>query len=214
MKYVIMCGGDYVKWEKPKHLTQINGEALVERTIRLLRSCGVSDIAISSNNPLFELYDVPVLKHQNDYCLDWESSHGNWLDCFYPSEEPICYIFGDVVFSPDAIRTIVNYKTDGIMFFASAEPLPSPNIYCKPWAEPFAYKVVDTKRFFDSIKKCLEYEKNGCFYRQPVSWELWQVIQKTPLNIIDYTNYVAINDYTCDIDEPDDIKYFEGVIND
>lgn len=209
MKYIIMCGGKYLKWDNrpPKHLVEINGEPLVARTIRLLRENGVDDIAISSNNPIFEQFGVPVLSHQNDYSLQITTSQGNWLDGFYPMSDPVCYIMGDVVFSPYAIKTIVETDTDDIQFFASAEPLPKD--YPKQWAEPFAFKVVDTQKFFSCIEKTLEYEKQGCFYRQPVSWELWQVIKGTPLGKIDYTNYCAINDYTCDIDSPEDVKLFE-----
>ena len=48
--------------------------------------------------------------------------------------------------------------------------------------------------------------------RQPVAWELWQVIKDTSLNQVIYTNYTVINDYTCDIDEPKDIKLFERFV--
>ena len=37
MKYIIMCGGHYKKWETPRQLIMVNGEHLVGRTIRLLR---------------------------------------------------------------------------------------------------------------------------------------------------------------------------------
>ena len=50
MKYIIMCGGDYVKWETPRHLSIICGEEIVARTIRLLRENGIKDIAISELN--------------------------------------------------------------------------------------------------------------------------------------------------------------------
>lgn len=208
MKYVIMCGGKYVKWgDKDKHLVKIQGEPLVSRTIRLLKANGVQDIAISSNSPVYEQFGVPVLKHSNNYTLNLEDSKGNWLDGFYPTSEPICYLFGDVVFSPEAINTIVKTKTDSIEFFASAPPFGK--YYTKSWAEPFALKVVDNTLFFTSIERALKYEKEGLFYRQPVSWELWQLIKKTPINIIDYTNYTVINDYTCDIDDPDDVGKFK-----
>ena len=209
MKYIIMGGGSYEKWETPKHLSMIHGEPLVARTIRLLRENGVEDINISSNNPIFEQFGVPVLHHDNPYILP-KNEHAKtpWLDAFYPMNEPVCYIFGDVVFSPYAIKKIVETPTDGIEFFASAPPFAKN--YCKKWAEPFAYKVVDTKRFFEAIEETKEYEKKGCFYRQPVSWELWQVIKGTKLGKVVYNNYTVINDYTCDIDTPDDIKKFEG----
>ena len=80
------------------------------------------------------------------------------------------------------------------------------------WAEPFAFKVKDTEQFFNAIEVTKQFDEQGLFKRQPVSWELWQVIKRTPLNKVDYTNYVRINDYTCDIDEPKDIKLFERFV--
>lgn len=209
MKYIIMCGGTYDKWSTPKHLCKINGETLVERTIRLLKENNIKDIAISSNNPIFEEFGVEVLKHNNKYRLPKEGhAKTPWLDGFYPMKKEVCYIFGDVVYSPEAIKTIVDTSTDSIEFFASRPPFDKR--YSKEWAEPFAFKVKDTKKFFKDIEKTKEYEKEGYFYRQPVSWELWQVIKGTRLGKIDYNNYTAINDYTCDIDTPDDILKFEG----
>ena len=208
MVYIIMCGGNYEEWETPKQMTEVSGEPIVARTIRLLREAGVDDIRISSNNPAFNQFGLPVLHHQNGYRAYASGDfNGYWADAFYPMNEPVCYIFGDVVFSPDAIKTIVETQTDSIEFFASAKPLPK--IYPKHWAEPFAFKVVDTRRFFEVVEVTKQYDEQGLFKRQPVSWELWQVIKNTPLNRVDYTNYTVINDYTCDIDCPEDIKLFE-----
>lgn len=211
MKYIIMCGGTYDKWKEPKHLTKINGEPIVARTIRLLKENGVDDIAISSNDDRFAALGVPLLKHRNPYHLPKDSDAKTaWIDAFYPMETPVCYIFGDVVFSPEAIKTIVETPTDSIQFFASAKPLPP--IYPKRWAEPFAFKVEDLRLFWESVVLTKKYDEKGLFKRQPVSWELWQVIKDTPLNKVDYTNYKVINDYTCDIDTPEDVKLFENLI--
>ena len=205
MIYIIMCGGTYVKWgNKIKHLVDVKGEPLVARTIRLLKEAGVEDIAISSNNPIFEQFGVPVLHHDNKYRLGLENSEGDWYDAFYPMDDPVCYLFGDVVFSPAAIKTIVETETDDVEFFASAPPFGAG--YCKPWAEPFAFKVVNTEHFFLEMARAKRYEKEKLFYRQPVSWELWQLLKQTPINRIDYGNYTVINDYTCDIDIPEDIN--------
>jgi len=210
-KHIVMCGGKYEKWDIPKPMTPIKGEPIVARTIRLLRENGVNDIAISSNNELFEQFGVPVLHHDNPFTLPKNGrAKTPWLDAFYPMAEPVCYIFGDVVFSPEAIKKIVETDTDSIEFFASAKPLP--RIYPKRWAEPFAFKVKDTKQFFKAIGKTKALDEQGKFKRQPVSWELWQVIKRTPLNKVDNTNYIRINDYTCDIDVPEDAVKFEAII--
>ena len=212
MKYILMCGGTYEKWQTPKHLSVVKGEPIVARTIRLLRESGVEDIAISSNDEVFEQFGVEVLRHDNPYTLPKDSDAKTpWLDAFYPMNEPVCYIFGDVVFSPEAIRKIVNTQTDSIEFFASAKPLPK--MYPKRWAEPFAFKVQDTKKFFDAIIEVVKLHTiHNAFNRQPIAWELWQVIKGTQLNKICYDNYTVINDYTCDIDEPEDIEYYNRIL--
>ena len=205
MKYIIMCGGTYPKWTTPRWFVKVNGERLVDRTIRLLRENGVEDIAISSNHDIFDDIGVPVLRHENDYVM---GHRGHWIDGFYPTDEEVCYIFGDVLFSPEAIKTIVETKTDDIEFFASAPPFS--NQYPKRWAEPFGFKVVNQKHFRQAIEdaKRLFEERR---LKRLISWQLWQVIKGTTLNIIYYDNYTVINDYTCDIDEMQDVKYWNVV---
>lgn len=211
MKYIIMCGGTYKKWETPRQLLPINGEPIVARTIRLLRESGIEDIAISSNDPIFEQLGVPVLKHNNSMVVSKTLNvSGYWVDAFYPTDEPVCYLFGDVVYSPEAIKTIVETDTDDIEFFASSPPF-SPE-YIKPWAEPFALKVVNTDHLKHAVCITKQYADMGLFKRHPIMWELWQVIQTTPLNHIDYGNYTAINDYTCDVDYAEDIELIENKI--
>ena len=44
MKYVIMCGGYYQNFkETPKQLSVVNGERIVDRTIRLLKENGIEE---------------------------------------------------------------------------------------------------------------------------------------------------------------------------
>lgn len=210
MRYIIMCGGNYPHLETPKWLYDINGEPLIKRTIRQLIEAGVNKnhIAISSNHDLFDDCGVQILKHENEFiCGDWETS---WFDAFYPMTTPVCYIFGDVCFSPNAIDIIVNYRTEDVMFFASGLYAFGVD-YIKPWAEPFAFKVEDTTYFFRCIEIAKHYDKQGKWNRMPVSWELWQVIRNTTLNDIKY-NYVGINDYTCDLDDEKDHKLMQDIV--
>ena len=193
-----MCGGDY-HTDIPKQLRDIKGEPIVARTIRLLRENGVEDIAISSNDERFEGFGVPVFHHKNEF-----GNGGHWLEAFYPTNDPVCYIFGDVVFSENAIKEIVETDTDSIEFFASS--LPFDERYFKRWAEPFAFKVRDTNLFQISISIAIFAAESGKFKREPIAWELWQVIKNTPYNDIDYTNYHTINDWTCDCDCEEDYQ--------
>lgn len=205
MKYIIMCGGQYDRWKMPKQLLEINGEPIAGRTIRLLRENGVRDIAISADDPLFRQLGVPVLKHENEWHVYVDHDYaGDWVNGFYPMSEPVCYLLGDVVFSPKAIKKIVKAETDGIEFFASCPPF-SPK-YSKPWAEPFAFKVADTERFFAAVEEVKRLHKEGVYKRAPIAWELWQAIIGGRPNEIDYGTYTVINDYTCDIDVEQDIQ--------
>ena len=203
-----MCGGKYTRWSAPRQLTLVKNEPLVMRTVKLLRNNGIDDIAISSNLPDFDDLNIPILKHENSYkARGYNDFDGYWCDGFYPMDEPVCYLFGDVYFSPEAIKTIVQTETDDIEFFASAPPFD--NRYYKNCAEPFALKVVNTehlKSALDEFKYCAD---NNLFKRKPIMWELWQIIKHTPFNYIDYGNYTVINDYTCDIDNPSDIEYLK-----
>lgn len=206
MKYIIMCGHpvEYGNSTKDldclRQLVAINGEIIVERTIRLLHEYGIDDISISSNEKGFENFGVPVLQHDNK----------QWPDAFYPTREPTCYIMGDVYFSPEAIQIIINTDTQDIEFFASAPPFDSR--YIKKWAEPFAFKVQDTEYFRRCIEETKRLFREGKIKRE-ISWELWQVIKGTRLNKVDYTNYTVINDYTCDVDCMENIRKFERLNN-
>lgn len=211
MKYIIMCGGRYEAWETPRQMTEINGEPVVARTIRLLRENGVSDISISSDNLMFSQFGVPMIVHENPYFPRKDGVDGAWVDAFPPSAFPACYIMGDVVFSPEAIRTIVSTKTDGIQFFASRPPFHP--LYRKPWAEPFAFKVANQRKFRHAIDFCRKNASTGVFSRHPIAWELWQVINGEDPKVINYSNYVAINDYTCDIDDAADVTTMREVLD-
>ena len=215
MKYIIMCGGDYNNFETPRQLSVINGEELVARTIRLLRENGVKDIAISSNNPIFEKFGIPVLKHDNKYIISKDNKvvDGQWFNAFYPTDEPACYIFGDVYFSPDAIKTIVETPTDDIELFGSKKPFASN--YCKTHEEPFALKVVNQKHLRQSIERTRELDEQHKFWRKPIVWELFTVIKDAPLQTKrdQYTtDYVGISDYSVDVDRPDDVEKIEHYI--
>lgn len=208
MRYIIMCGGYVCNWDTPKHLFLYQGKPIVQRTIYLLKEAGVpeEDIAITTSPKCVEKYEgfgVEVIPYESN------NEPFVWVDAFYPTTEPTCYIFGDVIFSPEAIKTIVDTKVLDIEFFASAPPF-APE-YKKCYAEPFAFKVMNQCKFQSSILAVKEKDKCKLFNRMPIAWELWQVIKDTQLNHIDYTNYVVINDYTCDVDDEKELEEWQNI---
>ena len=228
MKYIIMCGGTYNEFTTPKQLLKVNGEVIVERTIRLLKENGITDIAISTNNPAFDYLDIPKLRHNNGFINNHKEeklkSQYSWLNAYYPSEEPCCYLHGDVYFSDEAIKTIVNTEVKDTMFFCTYD-----------WSdgekdkrnykgrEPFAYKVVNQKLFRSAINDLLNLVDSGAFKDgvQPISWHLYRYLNDKPINFKakNFTeinnifgekgDYIVINDYTTDIDHEEDIKILE-----
>lgn len=204
MKYIIMCGGDYKDFKIPKQLSLIKGERIVERTIRLLKENGIKDIYISSNNPIFDECGVPRLEHNNQFTLEKGNSTGMWLDAFYPVEEPVVYLWGDVYFTDEAIKTIVNYKTDKNVLFGTSDAL---NKYHQNWGEPFGYIVNDTKTFFEGVEAVKKLFHEDKIARHPIVWELYRYLHGLNINIQRITeDYVCIDDGTIDIDDENRIE--------
>ena len=215
MKYIIMAGGQYNNFETPRQLSVVDGEELVARTIRLLRENGIEDISISSNNPIFKKFNIPVLKHENPYVVsdDCKIVSGQWFDAFYPTDEPVCYIFGDVFFSPEAIKKIVETETEDIELFGSKKPFAYN--YIKTHEEPFALKVANQKHLHEAIEKSRELDAQHKFWRKPLVWELFTVIKNVPLQTKrdQYTtDYVGISDYSVDVDKPEDVKKINDML--
>lgn len=201
MKYIIMCGGKYDNFQIPKQLSVINGETLLQRTIRLLKENGIEDYYISSNNPIFESYGK-VLKHENSYKYENGKIYGYWVDAYYPLDEPCIYLHGDVYYSEDAIKKIINLNPKVNTFIGNEI---ARNKEHKNWGEPFGWIVVNQEQFKEGIRKTKQLQDEGKLERgYAISWELYRVLNGLDPNkqyIIDDT-YLSIDDETIDIDAP------------
>lgn len=203
MKYIIMAGGTYKNFETPKPLLEIKGEKLIERTIRLLKENGVDEIYISSNNPIFDEYGKRLENPKNDFIVKDGKSTGYWLDAFYPINEPVCYIFGDVYFSASAIKTIVDFNgTENTLFGTGI----ARNEEHKNWGEPFAYKVYKYDEFMNAVNELKRLFDEGKTARHPIVWEVYRYLHNLDINIQRITtDYVSIDDGTIDIDSPQQV---------
>lgn len=211
MKYFIMCGGKYDIFTTPKQLSVVNGETLLERTIRLLKENGIEEYYITSNNPIFKEYGQ-VLEHNNSFKFEDGIVKGYWLDAYYPTDEPCIYLHGDVYYSEDAIKKIVNLNPK-VNTFIGNEIARNPEH--KNWGEPFGYIVVNQKEFRKGIEDTKRLQDEGKLERgYAISWELYRVLNGLDPNkqyIIDDT-YLSIDDETIDIDAPWQIEKLDKKI--
>ena len=203
MFYVIMCGGNYTKFQTPRQFIEINGERIVDRTVRLLKENGCEHIFITATDNRFDSCGVPRLEHKNVFRVDeGDVCTGYWLDAFYPhfaESDKITFIFGDVYFTEEAIKTIVNFKTDGNILFGTSE---AKNELHENWGEPFAYIVNDYGTFMRGIDAVKKMQDMGLTKRTAIVWELYRYLNGLDINVqqvLDET-YVCIDDGTLDVD--------------
>lgn len=205
MTVIIMCGGVYDNFETPKQLSVINGETLLERTIRLLKENGVDDILISSNNCLFEKYGT-VIYHENSYKVINGEVSGYWVDAYFPTDKPCIYLHGDVYYTEDAIKKILNLKPSVNTFIGNEI---ARNKEHKNWGEPFGWIIVDQRRFREAIERTKKLQDEGKLERgYAISWELYRVLNGLDPNkqYINDDTYLSIDDETIDIDAPFQIE--------
>lgn len=208
MKYVIMADSVNKQFfETPRQLTKINGEPIIKRTIRLLKENNINDIIITSHDKRFDnLGAIRYEPKNNNHNWESEKRKGYWLNAFTREllVEPICFLFGDVYYSENAIKIIVETEAKDNLFFCTYKN--KDKRYIKQHDEPLAYKVVDCESFkkhIDIVKKMFD---EGKTIRHPISWELYRSLNNQDVNIHTMTkNYVAINDESCDIDTINDI---------
>jgi choline kinase len=204
MQVIIMCGGHYDFFEQHKALSVINGETLVARTIRLLKENNIEEIYISSNEDGFSKYSN-VIHHENSFKVENGQSKGYWVDAYYPTEKPTIYLHGDVYYSENAIKTILNYNPEVNTMIGNQWAL---NENHDKVGEPFGWIIVDQKSFRNAINECKRLQDEGKTDRMPISWELYQVLNEHDINGFDISEetYLAIADDTQDIDDPCQIE--------
>ena len=191
MKYVIMAAGEGKRWKNhlgvPKHLLEIGGETLLARTTRLLKEAGIDDYIITGHDERYKEYGTLIPQSVND-CE---------IDRFEHFSEPICYLYGDVFYTREAIKTIIEAEVKDVLFLGSDQ-------------EIFAVKVKDLALFYghkDVVKRLyLKGEVGRC-----IGWEVYRSIMGIPLDKHWIQGkYRYILDGTNDIDYPEDYDYLKA----
>ena len=131
---------------------------------------------------------------------------------------------GDVYFSEEAIKTIVETPVESTMFFCTFDWTDGKKDRRNyKGREPFAYKVQDYKKFREAVDDLMRMVDEGKYANglPPICWHLYRYLNGydlkfeakkwTEVNNIFQSkgDYKVINDYTTDIDHPEDVKVFE-----
>lgn len=192
MKYIIMCAGNGTRWNNhlgiPKHLIEINNETLLGRTTRLLKENGITDYVITGNDERYSQYGELISQTNNDCEIDrFEESI---------VDDDVCYLYGDVYYTENAIKTIINTETKDVTFFGHE-------------FEIFAIKIKNLDLFFTHKHKVKELYLEGKIDRC-IGWEIYRSINNILFDEHRITEkYIKILDDTDDIDYPEDYETFK-----
>lgn len=176
---------------REKHWKEIDGEPIIKRTVRL---CQGHEVYITSHD---SFYDI-----EGSQRFEPEESPGSMLA--FLATKPIwstdtVLLYGDVYYSENAIKTILNREVKDVMFFGRYG-----GNTIKRWGEMFAIRFVDNFKFEYACDKILVERKKGTIKRE-TSWELQRYLSNLPLDKHRVgSQFVEINDETDDFDKPEE----------
>ena len=164
-------------------------------------------MTVNKDNMEFEFLDAEILHRDNSYVIKDGRVQGWWLDAFHNFNEPTCYLFGDVYYTEDGIRQIIETDKDGNILFGTI------NRKLKNWEEPLAYKVKDIPSFFAGIIETKRLHELGQTNRHPIVWELYRVLNGLVVNmhVLKPETYVNVDNGGMDIDYPSEGDRIRGV---
>lgn len=186
MRYIIMADGKGIRWDNftdcPKHLITINGETLLERLVRQLKSADfLAEIIITSRDDRYEVEGarrhVPL---NNEVEIDRFTQELIRND--------ICFLYGDTYYTDEAIQKIIAKNTDSVAFFGNIDRI-------------FAVKAFDGEFFGAMIARVKIDNPDG------KGWDVYQVFSGLKRKEIGQ-NYFLINDETTDFNTPTDYLDF------
>jgi len=194
MKYIIMADGKGQRWKNfqgiQKCQIQIGSKTLLEITCDLIHSLDKSaEIYITSHNPELHIPGATRYEPQNNVLE---------IDRFTVEliEPDVCFLYGDVLYSENAMRCIIEHKTDTVLTFGSTKKI-------------FAIKIADDvffKKHLNIVRELfLKNELKEC-----IGWEVYHSMQGLPIESRKIgENYIVIEDDTRDFNAPSDLLEYQ-----
>jgi CTP:phosphocholine cytidylyltransferase-like protein len=200
---IVLAAGEGTRWGNytgvPKHLLEIDGESLIQRTTRQIfpyvDRTFVVGVDSSYKTDFSELF-VPQQKQPALEMHKFSSSQSLW-------SERTVILFGDVYYTDEAISTIIQ-DTEDFTFFLRSGPS---SFTQKPYGEIYAFS------FWDSIHEKLQETLDVLLNQHDIygagGWSLMRHLlgvshRSRNRDHLTKGHYIEIDDWTEDFDNPID----------
>lgn len=190
MKYIIMADGKGSRWNNfmghSKHDIRVEGETLLQRTVRLLHEQDSdAEVIITSHDPLLHIEGATRYEPQNNV-LEVDRFTAELIG------DDICFLYGDVLYSAEAISAVVSRRNEeSVLFFGSEKSI------C-------AVLVRDGELFRSCYLKVREMFLNGEI-SECKGWQVYHIYAELPLMGREIgRGYVMLDSFTRDFNCPED----------
>ena len=221
MKYFILAGGSGTRWNHykgvDKCLLTIDGETLIDRTVRLLEENNIKgeDVVVCGNE---EIRDTLFLDEQIHVGADAEFTFlkaGSKREAFQEiaeiAKQPFVALLGDTYYTEAIIKDIVERPVRKWAHWFN----PNPNKYTgKPWSEGYCHKVMDWEWWIIQMKDFNARVKAGEI-DDGRDYAINGFLEGRPMNMVYFHDFSYIsdvdiywNDQTDDFDFPVDYDRF------
>ena len=207
-KIVILAGGESERFGGPKHLTEILGEPIIKRTLRLLLELCSHEIIVITPPNLSTSYSVIESKQ-----IKYLERSGPCLQKLVQIEpllvgaDHYIVLLGDVFFTRQALKSIVDNEASEVVFYCRYGPSLISN---RNWGEIFGLSFSHSLRdeLIETAKMVYSFFRQGLIPRDAV-WEVAKLHGGVPINLLRthprLDSYFEINDHTDDVDYPADV---------
>lgn len=201
---IVLAAGEGKRWgnytDVPKHLLEIDGESLIQRTTRQISAYADKTFVVGTDDSYKTEFSELFIPEEKKVSLEmhkFSSSEKLW-------SERTVLLFGDVYYTDEAISTIVQ-DTEDFTFFLRSGPS---SFTQKPYGEIYAFS------FLDSIHRKLKESIDILLIQHDIysagGWSLMRHLlgishRSRTKDHLTKGHYIEIDDWTEDFDHPIDL---------
>lgn len=194
MKYVIMADGKGSRWNNfmghSKHCIRVDGETLLERTVRLVHQHdGSAEVIITSHDGTLSVAGARRYEPKNNV-LEIDRFTAELIG------DDMCFLYGDVLYSEQAMATIISHRnTAPVLFFGSRSSI--------------CAVLVKDGQLFDRLYREVRRRYTDGEISECKGWQVYHLYAGLPLMGRDVgSDYIVLDSFTRDFNSPEDYLGF------